>query len=332
MAYVVSLDVHPVLDELIEHRRSGDAMNAATMSLLVFVEDPSVAQWARDRTRALANKHPARVIVLDATQDEGKQSADWSVTRGEWVELGIRGSDSDRLASAISVLAIPDAPAILLWVAAGIGTDERLATLAHGTQSVIYNSSLLDLGDASLRELIAFATAHPEVALHDISYLRLLPWQECIAAHFDDPGMLEELPHLCEVSVASGSDAEAFYALGWLASRLGWSPRSADAFATRFGTEVSYRIERAGGPRRVRRIAVSSPRARFAAIAESDTAEAILFEVDGEKSRARRCGPLTGIDIASLIERAILHNRHDRIFRESLGAAADIIGYREARA
>ena len=60
----------PVLDELTESiRERGCDANVATMTLVVFFENPAIGELARERIHLLSAKHPSRVIVLDATAD-----------------------------------------------------------------------------------------------------------------------------------------------------------------------------------------------------------------------------------------------------------------------
>ena len=197
----MSLDVHSVLGEITERRRNRRDMNVATMTVVVFFNDPQVGDWARDRTHALAVKHPSRVIILDGTQDHAVQvvgsdcatHADCIKTRGDWIELGIKDASSEGVQSAVAALCLPEAPVVLIWVAAGIGDDPRFATLSERMRTVVFNSSVLDCDDRALRELVTFVKAHPTVSIGDLAYLRLAPWQESIALFFDGKDVIREL-------------------------------------------------------------------------------------------------------------------------------------------
>jgi len=71
--------------------------------------------------------------------------------------------------------------------------------------------------------------------LRDLAWMRLRPWQDMIANFFDDPALLGELFSIRRLHIASGSDSEAFYLAGWLASRLDWQRPAATRSPT--GTE-----------------------------------------------------------------------------------------------
>lgn len=221
-------------------------MHVATMTLVMLFEDETIGELARDRIRTLSSKHPSRVIVLDACRDERLQS----IEAGDWIELGVKTSGPEMLRSAVSTLRLPDAPIVLLWIACGIGSDARFASLSDLAETIVYNSSLLDDGHAALCELVEYVEQHSQLPLADIPYLRLAPWQESIAIFFDGKNVAE-LGQLRRVEISCGSDPEAFYLLGWLASRLQWTPQTADALHDAAGETVAFQIRRAGEPRRI---------------------------------------------------------------------------------
>lgn len=331
----MSIDVRAVLSELAARRRdsSNDAMNVALMTLVAFFEDDRIGAWLRDRIHCLAVKDPARVIVLDATQPETvrsvgdacEQHEECLKTRGEWIELGVRDSDPESLQSAVAALALPQAPVVLVWASTRIAQDPRFSRIAPNAGVVVYNSSALDDGEEGLRQLVSFVQANPDVLMCDLAYLRLAPWQECIALFFDGKNVIRELFDLRRVEIASGSAAEAYYLLGWLASRLEWTTCAPDRFCNRFGTEIEFSIALDGPPRRIRRVALHSSQTRFVAERGLDESEVIGLTVTGAAQHPDRFHPITNVNTASLIERAILTARKDRIFFDSLLAVGDVL-------
>jgi len=316
----MSLNLAPVLDKLNErHRQSGDDVAVATMTLVVFFEDAAIGDLARDRIHTLASKHPSRVIVLDGTRDP----ASHRVESGDWIELGVKNGEAETLRSAVAALRLSEAPLVLLWIAPGIAGDPRFAMLSEHVQMVVYNSSLLDGGHAALCELVDYVGDHPHLPLADIAYLRLAPWQESVAIFFDGKDV-EELVDLQHVAIACGSEPEGFYLLGWLASRLHWTPSSANSLLNRYGKRVEFEIRREGEPRRVSCVALSSSRSKFVAQADPN-AETIHLSVTGSSKHPQRYRAINNPGIAALLERAILWGQNDRIFHDSLGAAGEIL-------
>lgn len=280
-------------------------VHVATMGLLVFVEEEPLAQWARERANLLAQRHASSIAMLDPTD-----------------------SAEHMYALATSMLP-PGVPRILLWVSSRTQSDERFLRLAPEMRTILLDSSRVRDDDAALRDLAAYVSAHPEdLAVHDLAYLRLVPWQEVVADFFDERAFVDDLFDLHHVTIASGSDAEGYYFLGWLASRLEWEPHGERAFRhrRRGARTITYDIVREGQARRVSRITLESHGTRFqAALCNADKG-AVALEVTGAKRRPPRVAPLHDVDIASLLERAILHQQSEPVFREALAVAGKLLG------
>lgn len=317
----MSLDVHGIVDELSATRTTDGSMKAATMTLVIFLENSAIAPWVTQRTHAIADKHPSRVLMFDGTKNEGDQHAEPSMVRGEWVDVGVKGSSAEELAGALSLLALPEAPIVLAWIATEIEHDQRFVALATIADTVVVSTSVLQTDASALRDLIAFVQHHPEIVVQDVAYLRLASWQELIAEFFDEPEFLDELARLCEVHVIGGSDAEMYYLLGWLASRLGWTPCAPDQFCNAGGDIIRFTLQREGTARRLSSVVLKSKDVSFAASVVDNDPDAVCLQVSGAKERDVRCTPLHTVDIASLIERAILTNAQDEIFMQSLAMA-----------
>jgi len=316
----VTANLTTILDELTEtHRERGADASVATMTLVVFFEDSAIGNLARDRIRMLASKHPSRVVVLDGSQDQGAHRVDGC----DWIELGANGSAPETLRSAVDALRVVEAPVVLLWIAPGIGSDPRFAMLSDSVQTVVYNSSLLAAGSEALCELVEYVDRHPAAPITDIAYLRLAPWQECVAIFFDGKDV-EQLRDLEHVEIDCGSDPEAYYLLGWLASRLGWTPCGGNALRNGFGKQITFEIRRQGEPRRVAGIALRSSQATFLAKVENDQAT-ILLSASGSDRHGTRYRAINNTGIAALVERAILWGRNDKIFAAALAAAGGIL-------
>jgi glucose-6-phosphate dehydrogenase assembly protein OpcA len=311
-----------VLKELDERARErGGGVYVATMTIVVFFEDAAIGELARDRIHTLAAKHPSRVILFDGTQSDALHRVEGE----DWIELGAKGSNAEVLRGALNALRMPEAPVILLWIAPGIGDDERFCELSRDTRTVVYNSSLVDAGNAALRQLVEYVGRHPELPIADIAYLRLAPWQESVAILFDGEES-SELLDLTSVEIACGSDPEALYLLGWLASRLGWKPTSGDMLAAPSGKQIPFAIRREGEPRRIARVALTATRSTF--VAEVDPhGETINLSVSGSRAKPPRLRAINNPGVAALVERAILSSQNDRVFQASLAAAGAILAF-----
>jgi glucose-6-phosphate dehydrogenase assembly protein OpcA len=320
----MALNLAPILDQLSERNRErGAEMHVATMTLVVLFEDETIGKLARDRIRMLASKHPSRVVVLDACRDERVAH----VENNDWIEIGAKGAKPQALRDWVCALHIRDAPIVLLWIASGIGEDSRFAMLSELAETIVYNSSLVDNGHAALCELFEYIEQHPHLPLADVAYLRLVPWQECVATFFDGKDA-DELRDVRHVEVACGSEPEGFYLLGWLASRLQWTATSADALLDRESKTVTFQMRLEGEPRRVRRVALATSSSQY--VAEIDeSGETILLNVSGSSRHGQRYRAIKNPGIAALLEHAILWSRNDRVFQHALAAAGQILACRK---
>jgi glucose-6-phosphate dehydrogenase assembly protein OpcA len=303
---------------------STGGLNVATMGMLVFVDDKPLTQWARERVAAIAHQYAGRVIVFNACETENAPAA---TDESDWIEFGVRDCSVDRMHGLAEEFLPTGVPRVLLWVASKTQSDERFVTLAPEMHSILLDSSRTSESADSLRDLVSYSSAHDARIVHDFAYLRLAPWQEIVADFFDEPTFVDDLFDLRRITIASGSDAESYYLLGWLASRLDWEPTVERQFRhRRAGQSIDYAIEREGSARRVRRVTLESSGTRFeAALCEKDSA-AVSLEVSGAKKRPDRVAPLHDVDVTSLVERAILHEQGDPVFFDSLTMAGKLLG------
>jgi glucose-6-phosphate dehydrogenase assembly protein OpcA len=324
VARIVSLDVHPVVEALAKGRQDPGAMKTATMTFVIFFGDGEGADWVRGRAHALATKHPSRVVVFDANKNEDERIIEPSQARGEWVEIGVRDASPAELDAALTMLELPEAPVVLLWIAEALSADERFLTLARRATTTICSTSVARTDERPLRDLTHFVEEHPEIPVQDVAYLRLGAWQELIAEFFDEADCRSELEALRSVEVTAGSDAEMYYLLGWLASRLAWTPLDGSTFAAK-GGNVHYSMIHDGPARRLSKVVLASEHASFSASVHPQDQAAICLDVTGSTACPSRCAPLHTVDLASLVERAILGRARDEVFVETLTMAKHII-------
>jgi glucose-6-phosphate dehydrogenase assembly protein OpcA len=319
------MTVAALVDSLARSRTGAGSMNASTMTFVLFFQDPKISAWVRERTHLLANKHPSRVLIFDGTADADRSHTEPSTAHGEWVELGVHASSPHELTTALAQLALPDAPVVLAWISADIADDQRFASLAAMATTVIVSSSLTRTDGGALTDLVRFIDGYPQIPVQDLSYLRLAAWQETVAEFFDEAEFLPDLLSLREVQVTAGSEPEMYYMLGWLASRLAWTPSGKDSFATSAGETIRFAMIPDGPPRRLTRVELKSATTTFTAEIHPGDDATICMYTTGAMRRDERCAPLHTVDIASLVERAILTSGRDEVFIESLTMAKHIL-------
>jgi len=308
----------------------GGKPSTATMNFVVYVENERYRDWVFERAWRIADKHPSRMIMLDAIkghhgtkvtahepQHENAPQIFW-----EGVELGVDGIRAPLRVQFVEALLVKDIPNVLWWAADRLFASETFAGLLKIVEHVILDSSGTDTEPNALREFSSFFTGKQPVALGDLAWMRLDPWRDVIAQFFDDPSMRDELSAIRRIAISSGSDSEMLYLGGWLASRLGWTVRDTSTFVDGRGSVISFERKRAGDIRRVQSVRLETATSAYAAHVEGET---VALEVTGRFARAKRHVPLQAIDNTSLVERAILGERTDEIFMEALATVGDLL-------
>lgn len=311
----------------------GSSARVATMNFIVFVDDADHRPWVLERAQRIVDKHPSRLIVLDSTTASGgvdvsttaRQTSAGTVVN-ERVDVSVGDIDHAAIRSITQELTAPDVPTALWWSGARLLQSRTFQGLAELASDVLVDSSGKSRDEETIRELGEFLSRFPGVALRDLAFMRLLPWQDMIAQFFDDPALRDDLFSLTSLRIESGSDAEALYLGGWLASRLSWEVDGRNAFRTRDGRHIPFECIAGGDQRRVISVRLTSTDSTYlAAISDSDAGVACL-SVSGAKAKTPWCVPLQSIDNTSLIERAILQSGTDQVFETSLLTVRDLLG------
>jgi glucose-6-phosphate dehydrogenase assembly protein OpcA len=320
-------DVAGILEHLCRSRGAASSGSAAaiTMNFIVYVDDPAHRTWVLERAERIAEKHPSRTIVLDATDTAAGVEIDCTVRETasgtilcERLALGIAALDAAAIAATTHQLTIAGIPSVLWWSGARLLESPAFAALAKIADAVVIDSSGSAHDEATLRDLSVFLEQHPDIVLHDLAFLRLAPWREMIAQFFDDPSLRENLFALRSLEIESGSPSEALYLGAWLGSRISWEALDPQTFRARDGTRVRFTREQRGDKRRVLRVRLTSDGVAYVAALSGDDENVVLLSVEeGATSTSSRLVPLHAIDNASLIEGAILAFGRDRIFDSS---------------
>lgn len=328
----MSVDVAAIQDQLQHSRSRTSGVTATTMNFIVYIDEPAHRAWVMERTISLSEKHACRALVLDATGSAGEacvstsvQEAAESSVRAERIEVPIGELSSAQIATLTHSLSAPGVPSILWWTSDSITRNDHFAELNEIVDSLIVDSSGLNVNDDALREFIEYFHCEHRIKVRDLAYMRLLPWQDIIAQLFDYKEVIEDLFSISKVEIVSGSDAEALYLIGWLAGRLEWGACKRHELCTRHGETVRFVQKRDGGLRRVLKVTLTSSGSRFIAEVNPTADDTVCLWVEGAKARETRCAPLQKIDNLSLLDKAILTPDTDGVFASSLEMAHRLV-------
>ena len=333
-----TLNVEEVLGALAHERRDRGGVSTTSLNVIAFVEhDDALLHWLAESSDAFAEAHGFRIVLLDGSRTPEtysvrthcKELADTLVTSLEQIQLGAKDIGAAQLRSIVHDLLVPNVRNVMLWGGNRI-EDERFSALAELAESIVLFSAPPAFALDALRELARLEGTAIASRIRDLAYMRLLSWQDLTAQFFDDPELASELPALTRIEITSGSEPEAYYLAGWLASRLGWEPCGELAFCNSAGSTIQVEFHREGLPRRIRAIYLHSKECTFGVCISSDAEDLICLTVEGRKQRPLRCVPLHDVDIVSLVERAIFSQTDGGVYLETLALLRRLFDWKAA--
>ncbi|MEM6838291.1 MAG: glucose-6-phosphate dehydrogenase assembly protein OpcA [Cyanobacteria bacterium P01_C01_bin.120] len=188
-------------------------------------------------SEAIAAQNPCRVITLCPTlgSDRGvtaQVSAYCPVQKRNASNLicceyiTLRGSKTslDQVAGIVSSLMIGDLPKFVWWKATPNPEQSLFSHLSETSNCLIVDSSYFSEAESELNKIQEINESGKYIA--DLNWHRLFPWQELAAEAYDPPERRDALIDIDHVSIdhEPGNAAQALMFLGWLASRLDWTP------------------------------------------------------------------------------------------------------------
>ncbi|WP_019506579.1 glucose-6-phosphate dehydrogenase assembly protein OpcA [Pleurocapsa sp. PCC 7319] len=186
---------------------------------------------------AIAAANPCRIVTLcpilgEDTGVKAQVSAYCPINKQtkntlvccEYITLSGTAEALERIGGIIAALAIPDLPKFVWWKATPTPEHPLFKRLVSSSDTVIFDSSSFVHPEADLKSLAELL--QQDTALADINWRRLAPWQELTAAAFDPPERRAEIYEVDQVTIdyELGNQSQALMFLGWLASRLKWTP------------------------------------------------------------------------------------------------------------
>ncbi|MGP1384601.1 MAG: glucose-6-phosphate dehydrogenase assembly protein OpcA [Thainema sp.] len=187
---------------------------------------------------SIAAQNPCRVIILCPTmgKDQGvtaQVSAYCPVQRHgsssrliccEYITLRGTKQALERVSEVVSSLMIPDLPKFVWWKATPNPEQELFQALSKSCNCLIMDSSFFSDPESEFIKISDLIEEETYIA--DLNWHRLFPWQELTAAAFDPPERRLALQEIDQIAIdyEKGSAAQALMFLGWIASRLEWTP------------------------------------------------------------------------------------------------------------
>jgi glucose-6-phosphate dehydrogenase assembly protein OpcA len=228
-------DIDSALRKLLEEQHArGEAYAPARVVNMVAVVDAAWRGEVVNRLERVGRYHPSRTILCAV--EEGRTTLDASARLSadgtgdpslmsvveERVDIRMGPSHLRRLDAIVDPLILPDLTTVV-W--APHGHHDAIEAM-RGLADVILLDSSDDPDPARAVRWVCRLGDHAYIV--DLAWLRSTPWRERIAATFDPPEWRPALRGISKVTVRLRPDSvvSGVLLLGWLSSRLGWTPGS----------------------------------------------------------------------------------------------------------
>lgn len=211
-------------------KRQGNGATGESVSYNFSPTSPTIAD-------EIALRNPCRIIALFpiSGEDEGvkaqvsaycpiqKQSSSTLICC-EYITLSGTAAALERVGGMIPALLIGGLPKFLWWKATPDPQNHLFKRLAGICNNVIVDSCDFNEPETDLLSLQELVKCN--IPLADLNWRRLSAWQELTAQAYDSPNRRAALKEIDRVTIdyEKGNPAQALLFLGWLASRLEWSP------------------------------------------------------------------------------------------------------------
>lgn len=221
---------------------ASSVVRSCTLNFAIMLSADDQPGPTTDLIAPVTVRHPCRIFLLAAHPQRAADSLETSVSAlchlavpgqphicCEQITVEAQGRAVDDLAHLLLALLVPDLPLVVWWRGRPPLDTPLFAALNAIADRVVIDT--LDLDARDLSRVVGLVGGEQPAPLGDLAWGRLGPWRMLTAQAFDDPNAQTRLSALERVRVEVNGGAvtsEALLWLGWLASRLGWTPRSCE--------------------------------------------------------------------------------------------------------
>jgi glucose-6-phosphate dehydrogenase assembly protein OpcA len=226
------------------------ATRNSVLNLVVFTQRVATAEAVDNALDELCRHHPARVLLLvaqpDLPQEEMKAWINLSVYKqasprgpntNEQVKIEARGQAVNYLPGVVLPLLAANLPVFTWWADVPPVEQSVFERLAEVSDRMIVDSAEFSAVGASFLTLGQVSRSRQyRAAVSDLNWQRFAPWRELVAQFYDMDAVRPYLQGIEQVVIEyAGSEAngrtagvanpaQGMLLIGWMASKLGWTP------------------------------------------------------------------------------------------------------------
>ena len=223
------------LDHLWETLAKENIQRASLFNLIVFHRLSSRTNYLRAIVQKVIDQFPCRTLFVshDAVSSQHYLKTAISVIAQEGtgiacdsIDIGVAGSEWERVPFVILPHILPDLPVYLLWAEDPVEPHPLFHPLSQLATRIIFDSECTKNLQKFAHFLLSL-TKKKEVA--DLNWVRLESWRELLASLFQNPEKMKTLRRSSKISLVYNSfqtesfchlHIQALYLLAWLSSRL----------------------------------------------------------------------------------------------------------------
>lgn len=365
------VDVAKIQSELkrlwLEAATTGEDSNqisrACTCNLVLFTDSVEAQTTRGSVLDDVVLRQPARAILTIWRQSQTKRLEAWVSARchmvpggkgkqicSEQITILSEGASDQELISVIDSLVLGDLPVFLWWTIVDISGDAIGPFLACANR-VVVDSGLAPWSFRYLRNLHNITdTTDGEIVVSDLNWARLRGLRRAVAEEFErSPLNLADLAKISKIKVwTNGQElqeddcsVQALLLIGWIASRLGWTPMSLGRDSAK-RSRASYKKD-AGGtvevefksvpfehvvPGSVFQLVIEMEGGRALEVSRDpaiETQQLLVLVREGDTKVRDLVMDDVPADDVSLMTEELDQLEADPVFAESLSAAHDLI-------
>lgn len=235
-------NIEPELVKIWEALAKENKMRASLFNLIIFNRLSARTDYIRNIVQKVVEKFPCRTLFISEDPEPKEPYLKTAVSvvfpqigestaACDLIDIGVAGSDIEKVPFLLLPHILPDLPIYLLWAEDPCSPHPLFDPLSKIATRMIFDSESADnLLSFSKKVLDIHQKTNKDIG--DLNWARTEGWRDLLASTFDNPHRIQELKQIsCLKLTFNAAQTEFFchlkiqalYLLAWLSSRLEWT-------------------------------------------------------------------------------------------------------------